>query len=49
MSKEYWLHSYECAIENIAEDNDITMEEAEVKLNNILETDSHYLDGYLAY
>ena len=47
MSKEEWVHSYECAIENIGEELDIEMEEAQKVLDKRLEKDTHYLDGYL--
>ena len=49
MSKEYWIHCYDCAIEDIANDNDISMDDAEVKLIKLLDDDTSYLDGYLSY
>ena len=49
MSKEEWIHSYECAIENIANELDIDMDEAELILDERLEKDTHYLDGYLTF
>lgn len=49
MSKEYWIQGYEEAIEEIAEDKDISYDEAEVLLDDILEKDPRFLDGYLTY
>ncbi len=49
MSKELWLQAYETAIEDLANDNDIDMEEAEKLLQIELDNDPQYLDGYLDY
>jgi len=49
MSKEEWILSYERALDNIAEEHDIDNEDAQIILDKILDDDTHYLDGYLAY
>ena len=49
MSKEYWIQCYECAIEDLMEDQDLNHENAELLLQNILDENSRYLDGYLIY
>ncbi len=49
MSKEEWLLSYEVAAENIADEKDIEIEEAEKILDEKLENKPGYLDGYLTY
>lgn len=49
MCKEIWVQSYEKAIEDIMEELDIEGQEAEKILDQRLDENSHYLDGYLAY
>lgn len=44
MCKEMWILNYECEIENIMEEFDIEADEAELRLQAILDKDSHYLD-----
>lgn len=41
-----WIHNYEIEIENIAEEFGLDYEEAELKLEAILEKDPSYLDDY---
>ncbi len=49
MSKDYWIHAYECAIEDLCEELDIGWDEAEEILQGYLEKDPKYLDGYISY
>jgi hypothetical protein len=49
MCKEVWLHAYECAIEDLCEEHDINEENARILLENILNENSSYLDGYITY
>ncbi len=49
MSKEYWIHSYECAVEDLMEEHDIDDEEAEKMLLQLLDENSNYLCGYITY
>lgn len=49
MCKEYWLHCYEVAIEDLCNEHDIDGEEGEKMLEKLLEEDPHYLDGYITY
>jgi len=49
MGKETWLHSYEVAIEDIADELDTDMDIAESVLTDRLNVDPNYLDGYLAH
>ena len=46
MCKEMWIRNYEIEIQNIAEEFDIEYDEAESKLEAILENDPSYLDDY---
>ena len=46
MCKELWVANYELEVENIANKFNIEYDEAELKLNKILENDSSYLDDY---
>lgn len=46
MCKEMWIANYECEVENIANECDIEYEEAELKLNAMLETNPRYLNDY---
>jgi hypothetical protein len=47
MCKEMWVANYECEVENIASELDIEFDEAEIRLNALLESDPSYLDDYL--
>ena len=49
MSKEEWIYSYELEAEEIADEKDIEIEEAEKILDEKLEKDPSFLNGYLAY
>jgi hypothetical protein len=49
MSKEYWEHCFECAVENLAEEHNIDGEEAEKMLFYLLDENPNYLDGYITY
>jgi len=49
MCKEVWLHAYECAIEDLCEEHDINEENARILLENILDENTGYLDGYVTY
>ena len=44
--KEIWLQWFEMAVEDIADEKDISLEDAEKILESILEKDPSYLDGY---
>ncbi len=46
MCKEMWIANYECEVENIANEFKIEFDEAEARLNAILENDRSYLDDY---
>lgn len=46
MCKEMWIANYECEVENIANEFDIEFDEAESRLNIILENNPSYLDDY---
>jgi len=46
MCKELWIANYEIEVENIANEFNIEFDEAEQKLNIILENDPGYLDDY---
>lgn len=48
MCKELWLMSYEMAKEDIAYSLDINMEEAEKILQENIEKNANFLDGYYA-
>ena len=48
MSKEEWIRSYEICAEDIADEKNIEIEEAEKILDEKLEKDRSFLDGYLA-
>lgn len=49
MGKEIWLHSYECAVEDVGEELDCELEKAEEILVERLNADPSYLDGYYAF
>ena len=46
MCKEEWCGFFEDAVEHIMEELNIEGDEAEKVLNERLDKDSHYLDGY---
>lgn len=46
MSKEIWLQSYECAIEDIANQFDIDIDTAQTVLDLVLRSNPNYLDGW---
>lgn len=46
MCKEMWVANYEAEVENICEEFDLEYEEAELRLNAMLEDDPNYLNDY---
>ena len=46
MCKEMWILNYDIEVENIANKFNIEYDEAELKLNAILENDPSYLNDY---
>jgi len=46
MSKEVWLESYECAVEDAMDVEGWDRESAIRHVDSVLETDPHYLDDY---
>ncbi len=46
MNKEIWLHSYECAVEDLMDIDTIGRDQAEREVDDFLERDPCYLDDY---
>ena len=49
MSKEYWLNCFEYCVEDIANERGLEFEEAEKVLEELLDKNPNYLDGYITY
>lgn len=47
--KDYWIDCYERATHDLAEEHDISFEEAEKMLERYLEEDPSYLNNYITY
>ena len=44
--KEYWLHCFEIAVEDLCKEHNIEWDQAEDMLINKLDKNPKYLDGY---
>lgn len=48
-AKEYWLHCFEIAVEDLCKKHDIEWDKAEEMLIDLLDKDPHYLNRYCTY
>ena len=48
MSKEIWVHAYECAVEKWMDIEGVDIEQAQREVDNILEREPDYLIDYFA-